>query len=150
MVRRTAVPAAGLNERLPLANDWKFFVDCCQGTAAFRFYGDVLARYRQWSGNVSRRDDEMFRDLALTLDLIEAEYPALAGACRRRRADLFAGRGRLRLRRGDAAEARRWLWASLRAGGPRPGTAAWLALALCPPGIRRLALPAAPPRSSGP
>lgn len=148
MVRRSTVPATGFDERLPLANDWKFFVDCCGGAATFRVYGTVLARYRQWSGNVSRRDAEMFRDLSLTLDLVEEEYPVLADACRRRRADLFAGRGRLQLRRGDAAEARHWLWASLRARAASPGTAAWLALALCPAGIRRLALAAAPGRGS--
>lgn len=113
MVRADVIPAGGYDARVLLASDWKFFVDCVSGGGAFGFVPGVLARYRLWTGNVSRRTDEMLRDLLLTLDLIDEAYPALRAAARSRRAALLSGAGVRALHEGRIGAARTLLGHSL-------------------------------------
>ena len=107
MVRAAAVPPSGYDGRILLASDWRFFVDCvARGGGTFGHVEGVWARYRQWPGNVSKREEEMLQDLLLTLDLLEAEYPEARDACRHRRETLLYHRGRTLLGRGRYADAR--------------------------------------------
>ncbi len=107
MVRASAIPPGGYDARILLASDWKFFVECvARGGGTFGFIDGVWARYRQWPGNISKREEEMLHDLLLTLDFFEAEYPEAREACRHRRETLLYHRGRTLLGRGRYADAR--------------------------------------------
>ena len=138
MVRRSALPLRGYDSRLPILNDWKLFVDCVAPGGAFGFVAGVYARYRQWPGNVSKREREMFQDLIATLELIEREYPWLVPACRARRADALFHRGSTLLRRGAVGESRRVLRESFSAM-PSSRAALALALSVAPPRAVRAA-----------
>jgi glycosyltransferase involved in cell wall biosynthesis len=106
VVRASAIPRGGFDDRILLASDWKFFVECVAGGGQFGFVDGVWARYRKWPGNVTKREEQMLDDLLLTLDLLEAEFPEARSACRRRRETLLYAHGRALLGRGRQAEAR--------------------------------------------
>jgi glycosyltransferase involved in cell wall biosynthesis len=107
MARARVLPPRGYDTRIPLASDWKFFVDCVARGGAFGQIPGVSARYRSWAGNVSKRRRAMWDDVFRTLDLIEAEYPWLADAAGEYRAKAYAHRGHEELVAGSAGEARR-------------------------------------------
>jgi glycosyltransferase involved in cell wall biosynthesis len=82
MARRRVIPSRGYDARIPLASDWKFFVDCVANGGVFGQIPGVHARYRSWAGNRSKRRPQMWDDVLDTCDLVEQEYPWLAGAAR--------------------------------------------------------------------
>ena len=140
MVRASVVPAAGYDARITLASDWKFFVDCVANGGAFGHVPGVYARYRSWPGNMSKRRDEMWKDVFGTLDLIEQQYPWLRDACRQYRATALYRCGGELVGGGRVSEAREHF---LRAVRERPwsraGVLALLAAAT-PGAISQLAV----------
>jgi glycosyltransferase involved in cell wall biosynthesis len=105
MVRSRVIPSRGFDARIPLASDWKFFVDCVAHGGVFGQIPGVHARYRSWSGNVSKRRPQMWDDVFRTLDLIQAEYPWLADAARENRMKSFLARAEEALSDGRAHQA---------------------------------------------
>lgn len=139
MVRRSALPKAGMSSRLRTVLDWKFSIDALATGGEFGFVDGVLARYRVHPNNViNSRSDEMWLDVMTTLSLVEAEHPRLARAARRGRARTMYRRGIRRLQAGDAIGAREWLAAAaaedLLAVPKTPG---WYALAHLPEALRQ-------------
>lgn len=132
MVRAAVIPALGYDERIPLASDWKFFVDCVARGGTFGHVPGVYARYRSWPGNVSRRRQQMWDDLFHTLDLIGDEYPWLTNACEEYRAAAFYTHGRELLSGGELSEARARLFQSVRMRPRSPRAIVWLAIAAMP------------------
>jgi len=134
MVRRSAIPERGFDERLRVYSDWKFAVDCLIGGGIFGPVPGVLGRYRRHAKNATRLWPELqWQEKHLGLAAIEADHPELAELCARARAYAYLQRGVAHLQRGDAHEARIHLKNAWRHSARLPAkAAAWLALAYTP------------------
>jgi glycosyltransferase involved in cell wall biosynthesis len=110
MVRRSALPIGGYDERLPIMSDWKLWIDCLSDNGIFGYINGVYSRYRRHDGNVtSGLPQQCFEDELTTLALVEAAYPRFIGACRHHRARCFQAKGMRHLRKGEKVEARAYL-----------------------------------------
>lgn len=94
MVRRSAIPEYGFDPRVPVASDWKCWIDCLYPDGEYGYVDGVLARYRRHDRNVTGTGniEQMERALAEQLiiwDLVARDYPALAPACADARSDAF-------------------------------------------------------------
>jgi glycosyltransferase involved in cell wall biosynthesis len=144
MVRASAVPSFGFDERLPVVSDWKFWIDCLASGGIYGYVPGVLARYRRHSGSVTaqsrlqeKRHRASFTDTLLTLSFVEAEHPHLLAAARIGRARLLYGEGVWLFTAGRMKEARRYLRAGARLDWRRwPKAFAWSVLSHLPAGLR--------------
>ena len=139
MVRRAALPPAGMSTRLRTVLDWKFSIDALVGGGEYGYVDGVLARYRIHPTNViNTHGDEMWLDVMTTLSLLEAEHPQLARVVRRGRARSMYRRAIRRLQAGDSAGARAWLAAAASEDLVAvPKLPAWYALARLPEAWRQ-------------
>jgi glycosyltransferase involved in cell wall biosynthesis len=113
MVRASAIPSRGFDERLPLVSDWKLWIDVLSAGGSFGLVSETLARYRVHSENVStKRRDRMDHDSFYTLALVDLEHPQYSAAARRGRAMLNAKRAALAWEAADYEHARQFLTAS--------------------------------------
>ena len=86
LMRASAVPAHGWDERLRWANDWLFGIEVLRhGTRGF--VPEVLGRYRRHDGNISSGAAglDSFEELMMVLAIVETRYPELAPRARRTR-----------------------------------------------------------------
>ena len=79
MVRRSATPAGGFDERLPIASDWLYWVQSTYGGGKILYTNKILGRYRRHENNVTRADDgprlKSMQDHMLTCSIILSEMP---------------------------------------------------------------------------
>lgn len=122
MVRRSALPESGFDEKLTFALDWKLWIDCLASGGVFGYVDGVLSRYRVHEKSItalSAVSDEVHRaglaDTLVTLGIVESSYPHLISACRYARARIFCAEGTYRLERGDRRGARTFLRSSMAA-----------------------------------
>lgn len=113
MLRRDALPAHGLDERLPVAADWWLYIETVGLAGEWGSVPASLARYRRHGAGVTQvgavrslLQQLAAEDCFLTLALAEARFPAFAAAVRNSRARLAYGEMRYALRTGDLAHAR--------------------------------------------
>ena len=130
MIRATAIPKHGFDDRLRIVLDWKFWIDCLASGGHFGYVDGIWARYRRHATNITklhfdtRQDDEF-----VTLALIESRYPHLIGSCRYSRARVLYSCGVGCLRRSERARARIFLLNALKQSW-RPPRKAFIALLL--------------------
>jgi len=140
MLRSSAIPAYGFDERLPRVSDAKLWIDCIGKAGEWGYVDGILARYRRHPGSISISSAEAcFAESLLTLDLVEQANPDWAKACAKGRARLHHRDGVEKLRKSaDAALARDSLWRSIRAAPSRSWKVPlWLALTYLPTNLRR-------------
>lgn len=93
MVRRSACPDIGFDERLPVVSDWKFMIDVAlQGKVGF--VPEVLGGYRKSGHGVSEKTYELLGESLRTLTLVQSDNPddaKLASACDKGAARYIAG-----------------------------------------------------------
>jgi hypothetical protein len=120
MVRSESIPPWGFDERLPVASDWKLWIDCLQRGGRFGYVPQVLGRYRhhQDSVTVTKREN-CWRDSLMTLALVETEHEELIGACRKGRSLVYQERGVQCLLAGDRRRAQNFLSLALISALPR-------------------------------
>jgi glycosyltransferase involved in cell wall biosynthesis len=143
MVRRSALPAGGFDERIPVSSDVKLWVDCLARGGTFGCIDGVYARYRMHAGGVTHDGVTHLLDHLRSLDLIEGEYPFLAADCAYRRARLEQAIGEWHLSHLHFPEARAYLTTALRRRTRLPATAVLALAAACLPvalfrGARRM------------
>jgi glycosyltransferase involved in cell wall biosynthesis len=114
MVRRSAIPQYGFDERLPLSSDAKLWVDCLSGGGHYGYVRGVLGRYRRHAGNVTNVEDRhkseaLFADMLAFYRMVAEEYPNLQAACTHRRAHVCWGIAGWYLRRGEKQNAAPYL-----------------------------------------
>jgi glycosyltransferase involved in cell wall biosynthesis len=139
MLRRSAIPEHGFDERIRTVVDEKLFIDCLLSGGAHGHVDGIFARYRRHSSNMTTsRSERIIKDHFEILTLTEATSPALVGACQRGRARLHLRAGLIALNNGLANEARRHMRTAL-AAAPFASwkLPAWYALTLCPPIVGR-------------
>jgi glycosyltransferase involved in cell wall biosynthesis len=80
MHRREVVPAHGFREEIRYASDWLFWIETALAGPIVWFEG-IWARYRihdaQLTGPLSKNVQALRDDLLQTLEIVDAEYPAL-------------------------------------------------------------------------
>lgn len=138
MIRASAAPARGFDERLPRVSDWKLWIDVLESGGEFGRVDGVFARYRIHDKNITRvAARECFIEQFLTLAYVEAESPHRARDCRHGRAFLLYREGVAALQAGRSAEASRLISSSLAESWTHSTRAPlWLALARAPRFIR--------------
>lgn len=93
MVRRTAIPRGGFDERLPVMSDWLFNIEVSLAGQIAKV-DEVLLRYRRHSGSISWKTYHMFDEAMETLRLAvekHPEIPEMKEWCRIGRARYLAG-----------------------------------------------------------
>jgi glycosyltransferase involved in cell wall biosynthesis len=87
MIRRSAMPARGFDERIKVHSDWKFAAECLVAGGSFGFVPGVYGKYRRHEGNATARHATLWwEELHMSIALLEAEYPGLVSACETARA----------------------------------------------------------------
>jgi glycosyltransferase involved in cell wall biosynthesis len=119
LLRASAIPKHGFDERIPVLNDWLFHIEVFRRGPVVGI-DEVLGSYRRHGGNVTLSPDTLARsieDQLIVLAIIAARYPELAPRVKRRTAavHLIAARDALARRRGR--EAARRISAARLAGG---------------------------------
>jgi len=142
MVRASAIPPWGFDERIPRISDYKLCIDCLLAGGHFGYVPRVLARYRVHPRAVTKTEaHECWVEAFMTLGIVEAEHPELARACASGRAYLYYRAGVAELQAGDAAAARTQFARALRSD-PLYSTKLplWALLSALPEPARRVAL----------
>ncbi len=117
LLRASAIPEHGFDERIPVLNDWLFHIEVFRSGPVVAV-DEVLGSYRRHGGNVTLEPDTLARsieDQLIVLAIVAARYPELAGRVKRRTAAVHLMAAR------EAVARRRWPDASRRV------RAAWLA-----------------------
>ncbi len=121
IMRRSAYPPYGYDERAGVVSMFKLNIDILAGGGEYGYVDGVLARYRVHPDSVtvqSRSDPEMHRNFLegylIALAITEANHPQLVASCRKARARLLFSEGRWRQVRHDDSGARRSFAAAAR------------------------------------
>lgn len=93
MVRRDAIPTYGFDERVPIASDWKLYLDVMSKGGVWGCIDGVFARYRVSEKNISKSHLLLIRDRLVTVALAESEYPFWVEYSRYPRASIFFDAG---------------------------------------------------------
>lgn len=139
MVRRSAIPRYGFDERLFSVSDGKLWIDCLMAGGHYGYVNGVYARYRRHAASVTRADKPaVLAEEFQVLDLVETEHPELAETCRRGRARLHRREGIGALMSDNVEHARRELYRSLKLAPTASAKAPiWLGLSYIPIQARR-------------
>lgn len=93
MVRRSATPIDGFDERLPIASDWLYWVQSTYGGGKISYTNKILGKYRRHENNVTRADDgpnlKNMQDHMLTCSIILSEMPEYFNEIKYRIAELL-------------------------------------------------------------
>jgi glycosyltransferase involved in cell wall biosynthesis len=93
MVRRSACPEYGFDERLPMVSDWKFSIDVAfNGKVAF--LDGIYGRYRKTGSGASERTFQLLDESLLALELAQVDHPddqRLRVACQKGSSRYIAG-----------------------------------------------------------
>jgi glycosyltransferase involved in cell wall biosynthesis len=138
MMRRSAIPSYGFDERIPRVSDYKLWIDCVKNGGSFGFLPDVLARYRIHAGGVTKAASHAcWVEEFMVLAIMEAENPELARSCASGRAHLYYRSGVSHLLAGEVGASRKQLARALQADPLHSvRVPLWLALSSVPSGLR--------------
>ncbi len=119
MIRSSACPPDGFDERLKYTNDWLFDVEVFRnGTVAV--INETLGKYRRHSKNVTGSFDLQqiaVEDNLLAVAIVEARYPELSKFIRDKRQTILLGAARRYHRSGKKQDSYQYIKAAISAGG---------------------------------
>jgi len=96
MIRSSARPAHGFDERLWFAHDWLFDIEVFRSGRCVAL-DEVLVRYRRHGANLTKeaaRRGIVFEEALMAMAVVEARYPELAGKVKGMRTALLMGEAR--------------------------------------------------------
>lgn len=137
MYRRSALPPWGADERIPVSNDHKLWIDILMNGKEYGYIPEVLAKYRVGNRvNVTvRESDRIWREGFQILGLVESEHPELTLDCQVGRARLFKLAALASIKTEPKA-ARTDLFRALIHNAAAPSLYFWMALSLVPQPFR--------------
>ena len=95
MVRGSATPPDGFDERLPIASDWKFWMDSLTSGGEVYYIDRVLGRYRRHGKNITGNAKTVplanHQDHLAAASYVMSEHPDVAAQLLRRQADIMRG-----------------------------------------------------------
>jgi glycosyltransferase involved in cell wall biosynthesis len=78
MLRRSAIPDYGFDERLPIASDWMLWIDSLRNGGTFGILHKPLTKYREHKKGVTKsKRKECFMDGMKTIEIVNKKYPYL-------------------------------------------------------------------------
>lgn len=93
MVRRSASPSFGFDTRLPVSSDWFYWIGHLSKDGKIGYINEVLGKYRKHNKNVTNSTSPFamqgFKDVLLTTDLIEQEFPRYKNIINYRRSNIY-------------------------------------------------------------
>jgi len=113
MVRRSACPEYGFDEKIPVASDWLHWIETTRN-GSVKFLPKILGRYRRHAGNLTAKPRAGDHEFLLTLGIIEARYPEMVSHTRKRRASLLYTQARRFDRGGNKQLALKNAWEAFR------------------------------------
>ena len=132
MVKRDAIPVNGHDERIPIASDWLLWIEiCAQNDGEILFLGNVYARYRRHSNNITNKSKDHQEDLFVTLALVEARYHDLTQYAQQRRAHIYYRRAIQEINDGNCLVARSLLKEHIRHSNISFKVIKWWIKSLC-------------------
>ena len=130
MVRSSAIPSHGFDERLKYTNDWLLDIEIfIQGKCAV--IDEPLCKYRRHANNVTSNEKarlEGIEDGMVALSIIESRYPMLHKYVRKRRSNFLLTSSVAAYRKNNFKNSRAYLWAAFFNGAPFRAVALALAL----------------------
>ena len=79
MVRRSASPVYGFDERIPVASDWLYWIEHLANGGKIGYINEVLGKYRRHNKNVSNHNSELapqgYIDTIETCKILLQRYP---------------------------------------------------------------------------
>ncbi|MDQ6967760.1 MAG: glycosyltransferase [Mariprofundaceae bacterium] len=78
MVRCSACPKTGFNEKLPFVSDWFFWIETLENGGAFGYVEGKYARYRRHAMNITNNIELCSTDVLLTYDVFQSKFPLYA------------------------------------------------------------------------
>lgn len=79
MVRKKNTPANGFDERIPIASDWLYWVECLNNRGTINYINEILGKYRRHSKSVTSSSSKTtylnFLDHFNSLSIILFKYP---------------------------------------------------------------------------
>ena len=110
MIRASAMPRSGYDDRLRIASDWKLWIDCLAAGGEYGYVEGVLARYRRHQRSVLKAPSmDRYTDAFATLGIVESDYPHLAPTVARSRQRWYITKAMAHLRLGEREHARRYV-----------------------------------------
>ncbi|MDO8269439.1 MAG: hypothetical protein Q7T54_02100, partial [Candidatus Levybacteria bacterium] len=68
MVRKSAIPSYGFDERIPTVSDWKFTIDCLANGGEYGCIDGIYAGYRKHGGSITDLHmDMIFKECIITI-----------------------------------------------------------------------------------
>jgi len=113
MVRRSAIPAYGFDERVGSTSDWLFYAEIAM-KGRVGYIPDVLARYRLHGGNAMRNRDRVLADMLLAFGIFESKHPQYMPYTRRLREEFLIGSALDYLKTHDFERASKYLQIGIR------------------------------------
>ena len=132
MVRSSAVPKHGFDERLRFTNDWLLDVEIFRNGKCLAI-NETLGRYRRHEKNVTGSEDARnlaFEDALVAFGIVEARYPELSHLCRSLRAAGFLAAAVKAHRSGRGREVTQFIRAAIGQGALLRGIGLLLGLLL--------------------
>ena len=81
MVRASAVPPHGFDERIPIASDLLFWIEVLSSGGKFGYIEGVYANYRCHEHNVSKQYAAMLNDMEKSYHIIAEKFPDYKKIC---------------------------------------------------------------------
>ena len=107
MVKRSAIPPKGFDERIKVHSDWKFCAECLLKGNKFGYVPGVYGRYRRHAENATTRYSSLlWEELDVGLTLLASENPKLSNGLQAARAHGYYQRGVSLLQNGRSDEGR--------------------------------------------
>lgn len=119
MVRASALPAGGFDERLTYTNDWLFDIEVFRHGPCVAI-DEPLVRYRRHDANLSTRGETSgatYEEALMAMAIVGARHPQLQRRARLVSAALMLGQARRRARAGQWRAARGYAAAAWGTGG---------------------------------
>ena len=131
MLRAKALPAGGFDERLRFANELLWHIQVMRRGSTIGL-PEALVRYRRHAGNMTKDssyDAARLEEFLMTMSIVTARHPELAGAARRRGVGYLLEAAAAAAATGDRRRAARLSAAAIGHAGPLRGSSEALRLA---------------------
>jgi glycosyltransferase involved in cell wall biosynthesis len=95
LVRVSSMPVNGFDERIRLASDWLFWINCLESGGRIFYLNQVLGKYRRHNNNITSKIDSIRgssrQDQFITCAILLSEYPEYANLIKKRFARTLLG-----------------------------------------------------------
>ena len=94
MIRRNMSPKLGFDQRVPIASDWLYWIECLANGHEIRYIDEILGDYRRHSKNITgqpglQANFSGLQDHFVSCGIIKSQYPEYLKLVNKRESELF-------------------------------------------------------------